>query len=217
MDVGQPRALVEHRHAEQAPAAPVSGEGGFLGVLALETHGEVFSGGDGALVDTDAEVAVPGGEDGGHYLLSFDHLAEEGEVVDLPGEFAGEDVRRGVGVAGGEGEGLVEDEDVGGDEEGVGAGCEEGGEGGGGGEVAPAMGLLLGGEAVPGVAVDGFGVVEEVDDGEAIAGEAVPLVVVGGAGVDDLEVDGEVAGEGLGVSFGVDEEAAVVAADVEVA
>jgi hypothetical protein len=42
------------------------------------------------------------------------------------------------------------------------------------GEVAPAMGLLLGGEAVPGVPRNGFFWVNLVLEGEPVAREALP-------------------------------------------
>jgi hypothetical protein len=78
------------------------------------------------------------------------------------------------------------------------------------------VGFLLAGEAVPGVAVDGLGIVEKVDDGEAVAGEAVPFGRRCAARVHDLEVDGDVARQSLRVTFGVHEEAAIVAAHLEV-
>lgn len=75
---------------------------------------------------------------------------------------------------------------------------------------------------MPRVTVDGFGIIGVVDDGETVAGKAVPLGGGGRgargsrAGVDDLEIDGEIAWESLGVTFGVDEEAAVEAPNIKV-
>lgn len=66
-----------------------------------------------------------------------------------------------------------------------------------------------------------------MDDGEAVAEEAVPFGGGGGRGggrrrhrgfgVEDLEVEGEIPRERLRVAAGVEEEAAVEAADLEVA
>lgn len=132
----QPLALVQDRHPEQAPAAAVRGgrggaRGGLLSVLALQAHGEEIHPIHRALIDANAEIAFARWEDRAHDLLRLDHIFEQAEIVDFPGEFPGEDVGGraeggddgGLGIAvavavAGEGDGFVEDEDVGGDDEG---------------------------------------------------------------------------------------------------
>lgn len=132
----QPLALVQDRHPEQAPAAAVRGggggaRGGLLSVLALQAHGEEIHPIHRALIDANAEIAFARWEDRAHDLLRLDHIFEQAEIVDFPGEFPGEDVGGGaeggddggLGIAvavavAGEGDGFVEDEDVSGDDEG---------------------------------------------------------------------------------------------------
>jgi hypothetical protein len=106
-------------------------------------------------------------------------------------------------------------------------GLEEKGGRGGGCKVAPAVGALLRRESVPGIAPHRLGGIGGVDDGEAIAEEAVPFGRGGGGcrgrrrhrgfWVEDLEVEGEVPRQRLRVAAWVEEEAAVEAADLEIA
>eukprot|EP00951_Prasinocladus_malaysianus_P044428 scaffold572968_cov38-Prasinocladus_malaysianus.AAC.1 len=114
-------------------------------------------------------------------------------VPHLPAEFPIEDVPcaldghpsprcRGVGARRAvrvprEGHGLVQHQNLRRDHEGVVltepcAGVQHGG---GRGEVAPPVGLLLAGEAVPRVAPDRLGLVAQVGHAEPVAGKAVPL------------------------------------------
>ena len=219
-----------------------------IALFALQAHGQALRAVHLRLVHAQPKVAVASREARRHHLLRLDHLAKLGEVFHVPRELSGEhlavvgtlggerdgvlDVRRlsGGGVAGGEvvaGQlaALAEHGDPRGDLQGAvheqpPLGQDERLERS---EVAPSVGFLAAGEAMPAVPGDlggrvGVGV-PRIAHGELVRDEALPVAPARGGlirGGVHLQVHGDVPGQRLGVAARVHQQAALVAAHVPI-